>query len=61
MHSLQHLEFVTGPPGPRKTRAPGPFPRPGPLAGPGRGVFAGFPRPGTRQGPRPAHTPDGPP
>jgi len=31
--------FVTGPSGPRKTRAPGPTPRPAPLNGPGRAVF----------------------
>jgi len=33
------LVFVTGPPGPRNTRAPGPIPRPAPLNGPGRGVL----------------------
>ena len=31
--------FVTGPPGPRKTRAPCPTPRPTPLNGPGQGMF----------------------
>jgi len=36
---LSYIVFVTGPPGPRKTRAPGPTPRPAPLNGPGRGVF----------------------
>jgi len=39
------LEFVTGRTGPRKTRAPGPFPRPAPLNGLGRGVFFGIPCP----------------
>jgi len=34
-----YIVFVTGPPGPRKTRAPGPIPRPAPLHGPGRPVF----------------------
>ena len=37
--SLYRLVFVTGPPGPRKTLAPGPTPRPAPLNGSGRGVF----------------------
>jgi len=55
------LEFVTGRTGPRKTRAPGPFPRPAPLNGLGRGVFFGIPCPCARSGPRPTHTPDGSP
>jgi len=53
------LEFVTGRTGPRKTRAPGPFPRPAPLNGLGRGVFFRIPCPCPRSGPRPTHTPDG--
>jgi len=55
------LEFVTGRTGPRKTRAPGPFPRPAPLNGLGRGVFFGIPCPCPRSGPRPTHTRDGSP
>jgi len=55
------LEFVTGRTGPRKTRAPGRFPRPAPLNGLGRGVFFGIPCPCPRSGPRPTHTPDGSP
>jgi len=55
------VEFVTGRTGPRKTRAPGPFPRPAPLNGLGRGVFFGIPCPCPRSGPRPTHTPDGSP
>ena len=56
-----HIEFVTGRTGPRKTRAPDPFPRPTPLNGLGRGVFFGIPCPCLRSGPRPIHTPDGSP
>ena len=55
------LEFVTGRTGPRKTRAPGPFPRPAPLNGLGRAVFFGIPCPCPRSDPRPTHTPDGSP
>jgi len=55
------IEFVTGRTGPRKTRAPGPFPRPAPLNGLGRGVFFGIPCPCPRTSPRPTHTPDGSP
>jgi len=55
------LEFVTGRTGPRKTRAPGPFPRPAPLNGLGRGVFFGIPGPCPRSGPHPTHTPNGSP
>ena len=55
------LEFVTGRTGPRKTRAPGPVPRPAPLDGLWRGVFFGIPCPCPRSGPRPTHTPDGSP
>ena len=58
---IASLEFVTGRTGPRKTRAPGPFPRPAPLNGLGRGVFFGIPRLCPRSGPRPTHTPDGSP
>jgi len=39
------LELVTGRTGPRKTRAPGPFPRPAPLNGLGRDVFFRIPCP----------------
>jgi len=53
------IEFVTGRTGPWKTRTPGPFPRPAPLNGLGRGVFFGIPCPCPRSGPRPTHTPDG--
>jgi len=56
-----YLEFVTGRTGPRKTRAPGPFPRPAPLNGLGRGVFFGIAGPCPRSGPRPTHTPNGSP
>ena len=52
------IVFVTGP---RKTRAPGSFPRPAPLNGLGRGVLFGIPCPCPRSGPRPTHTPDGSP
>jgi len=52
------LEFVTGRTGPRKKRAPGPFPRPAPLNGLGQGVFFGIPCPCPRSGPGPTHTPD---
>jgi len=55
------VEFVTGRTGPRKTRAPGPCPRPAPLNGLGRGVFFGIPCPCPRSGLRPTHTPDGSP
>jgi len=55
------VEFVTGQTGPRKTRAPGPFRRPAPLNGLGRGVFFAIPCPCPRSGPRPTHTPDGSP
>jgi len=58
---LLEVEFVTGPTGPRKTRAPGPFPGPAPLNGLGRGVFFGIPCPCPRSGHRPTHTPDGSP
>jgi len=61
MASGLFLEFVTGRTGPRKTRAPGPFPRPAPLNGLGRCVFFGIPCPCPRSGPRPTHTPDGSP
>ena len=57
----EELEFVTGRTGPRKTRAPGPFPRPAPLKGLGRGVFFGIPCPCRPSGPRPTKTPDGSP
>jgi len=65
-HLLSHpawivLEFVTGRTGPRKTRAPGPFPRPAPLNGLGRGVSFGILCPCPRSGPSPTHTPDGSP
>jgi len=53
------LEFVTGRSGPRKTRAPGPFPRPAPLNRLGLGVFFGIPCPCPHSGPRPTHSPDG--
>jgi len=53
------LEFVTRPMGPKKTRAPGPFPRPPPLNSLGRGVFFGIRCPCPRSSPRPTHTPDG--
>ena len=56
---LSLLEFVTGRTGPRKTQASGPFPRPAPLNGLGRGVFFGIPCPSPRLGPCPTHTPDG--
>jgi len=46
------LQFVTGAPGPRKTRAPGRIPRPAPLNGPGQGVFLGIPCPRPRPSPR---------
>jgi len=59
--ALSRVEFVTGQKGPQKTRAPGPFPRPAPLKGLGRGVFFGIPCPCARSGPRPTHTPDGSP
>ena len=59
--SSPRLEFVTGRTGPRKTRAPGPFLRPAPLNGLGRGVFFGIPCPCASSGPRPTHTPDGSP
>jgi len=59
--TLTNVEFVTGRTWPRKTRAPGPFPRPAPLNGLGRGVFFGIPCPCPRSGPRPTHTPDGSP
>jgi len=52
------LVFVTGRQGPRKTRAPGPIPRPALLNGLGRSVFfLGFPAPA----PGPARSPDGSP
>ena len=57
----ERLVFVTGPPGPRKTRAPSDIPRHGPLTGPGRGGFFPFPRPYPRPRPRPSHAPDRPP
>ena len=47
--------------GPRKTPAPGPFPRPAPLNGLGQGVFFGIPCPCHRSGPPLTHTPDGSP
>jgi len=55
------LEFVTRRTGPRKKRAPGPFPRPAPLKGLGRGVFFSVPCPCPRSGHRPTHTPGGSP
>ena len=56
-----NIEFVMGRTGPRKMRAPGPFPRPTPLNGLGRGVFFGIPCPCPCSGPNPTHTTDGPP
>jgi len=55
------VEFVTGRTGPRKTQAPGPFPRTAPLNGLGLGVFFGIPCPCPHSGPRPTHTPEGSP
>jgi len=57
--TVPHLGFVRGRTGPRKVRAPGPFPRPAPLNGLGRGVYFGIRCPRPRSGPRPTHTPDG--
>jgi len=59
--SWSRLEFVTGRTGPRKTRAPGPVPRPAPLKGLARGVFFGIPCLCPRSGPHPTHTPDASP
>ena len=39
-HCECRVVFVTGPPGPHKTRAPGEISRPGPLSGLARGVFS---------------------
>ena len=55
------MVFVTGPPGPHKTRAPGEIPRTGPLTGLGRGVFFPFSPPSPRPRPHPSHAPDRPP
>src|SRR5437868_15540331 len=55
------VAFVMGPPGPRKSLAPGPVPRPGPLTGQGWGPFSGLPCPVTCLGNCPAHDLDGPP
>jgi len=43
--------------GASESAAPGPFPRPAPLNGLGRGVFFGIPCPCPRSGPRSTHTP----
>jgi len=61
MTHYESLEFVTGRMGPRKTRAPGPFPNPAPLNGLGWGVFFGIPCPSSPSGPCPTYTPDGSP
>ena len=58
--SSSQLVFVTGPPRPYKTRAPGEIPRPGPLTCPGRAHFYSFPTPTTGQGPTPAMPRTGP-
>ena len=55
------LVFVTGPPGPYKTQAPGEIPRPGPFTSLRRGVFFPFSSPRPRPRPHPGHAPDRPP
>jgi len=51
------IQFVRGPTGPRKTRAPSPFPRPAPLNGLEWAVIFSIPCPSPRSCPNPTHSP----
>ena len=59
--SLERIVFVTGPPGHRNQRAPGPIPRPAPVHGLGRGCFFLPSAPAPVRAPAPFKAPDSPP